>query len=200
GVAWGFGAVSTVDVTGTRLADVLERAGLRDGACAILAVGADRGHVAPGLAMAFARALPRAAALDPATLLVWEFNGTRLSEQHGAPRRLIVPGRYAVDSVKWLVRLTAIGRPFEGHFQIEDYVYRRPGEPEEQVGRMRVRSLILEPRQGTRLTRSPIELSGIAWSGGGRIRRVEVSDDGGASWLSAELEAAPSPHAAARWH
>jgi len=199
GIPWGYGAASTVVVTGTPLADVCARAGLAESAREIVGEGADRGHVVPGREVAFERALPREVALGERAILVWAMNGELLSIEHGGPLRLLVAGRYGVDSVKWLVRLTAVSQPFAGHFQVSDYVERRPGEPDVPVGPMRVRALFVDPEDGARLARGPVVLRGVAWSGAAPIRSVEVSVDGAATFRDAQLDPEPTGDAAAGW-
>lgn len=195
GVDWGWGAVSRVVFGGARLSDLLHRAGLAPGAREILAEGADSGAV-DGRQERFARSLPleRAAAGD--VLIAWEMNGEALTPEHGFPARLVVPGWYGMASVKWLTRLVALAQPFEGHFQRSAYVYRRSGTPDEPVTTVRVRSIITAPSDGADLRLGPVEVVGLAWSGAGGIRSVEVGD--GTSWTQAQLEREVPDHAV-RW-
>jgi len=202
GVEWRFGAAGTARFTGVPLAAVLERAGPRPGAAVVVLNGADAGEVAPGRNEPFARALSLADARDPDVLLAWEMNGEPLTADHGRPLRAVAPGRYAVDSVKWLAEVRLQAEPFRGFYQEEHYRFRgAPGTPEgTAVGRLRVRALIGRPAGGETLAAGrPVEIGGTAWSGGGAVTSVEVSADGGATWQPAELGAAPSPHAATPW-
>ena len=121
GVGWGVGAVSEAVWTGARLRDVLGLLGTGDTAGHVLLEGADAGPVGDDDFSPFARAIPIEKALDDDTLLAWEMNGEPLGSEHGAPLRAIVPGWYATDSVKWLVRIETLDTPFEGHFEISDY-------------------------------------------------------------------------------
>jgi DMSO/TMAO reductase YedYZ molybdopterin-dependent catalytic subunit len=92
-------------------------------------------------------------------------NGEPLPIHHGFPLRLIVPGWYALASVKWLTDIDLIGQPFAGHFQMEKYWYewRRGSEDaREPVTRMRVRALITEPTQGSEIERGDITIRGVA--------------------------------------
>ena len=202
GVEWRFGAAGTARLTGAPLAALLERAVPRPEAAVVVLTGADAGEVAPGRTEPFARALSLADARDPDVLLAWEMNGEPLTPDHGRPLRAVVPGRYAVDSVKWLAEVRLQAEPFRGFYQEEHYRFRgEAGTPEgAAVGRLRVRALIGRPAEGDVLAAgAPVEVAGTAWSGGGAVTSVEVSADGGATWQAAELRAAPSPHAATPW-
>ncbi len=201
GTPWSFGAVSTARFTGTPLRSVLDRAGVRPDTVEALFVGADRGEVEPQRAEPFARSLPLEAARHPDTLLAWAMDGEPLSPDHGSPLRLVVPGWYGVASVKWLIEVALVPRPFAGYFQATKYVYvGEPGTPDgTAVTWMRVRAIIARPADGAKLPFGPVEVAGSAWSGAAPVLRVEVSADGGASWSEAGLGTPEHPHAAAPW-
>lgn len=201
GTPWGYGAVSVIRFTGTPLAGVLERAGVAPEAIEVVFVGADRGEVEPGRVESFARSLPLTVASNPDNLLAWEMNGRPLTEDHGSPLRLVVPGAYGMASVKWLKEIEVLAEPFTGHFQTERYIYiDEPGTPPgEPVRRMRVRSLIAQPGEGATLERGEIEIRGVAWSGFGAITKVEVCADGGHQWHVAALDPAATPYGARLW-
>src|SRR4029077_889112 len=180
------------------------RAGLLDDTVEIVFTGADRGFDR-GHEHDYGRSLKREAALSEDVLLAWAMNGQLLPPQHGFPLRLVVPGWYGMASVKWLTRITAVREPFEG-FQQLAYRYRQ--EPEDDgtpVTRMDPRSLMIPPGIPDFLTRSRIVdagrhvLRGGGWSGWGSMERVEVSEDGGSTWASAELGDAVSPYAWRSW-
>ena len=142
---WHYEAVGTAEWTGTPLEPLLERAGLADGVRDIVFHGADRGFDA-GVEHNYGRSLTPAQALRDDVLLVWAMNGAPLLPQHGFPLRLVVPGWYGMASVKWLERIEAIDRPFDGHQQAHAYTYRqRPSEPGMPVTTMRVKSLMVPP-------------------------------------------------------
>src|SRR5205814_2130050 len=101
-----------------------------------------------------------------------EMNAEPIPARFGAPLRLIVPGWYGMASVKWLARIEAVERPFEGEFQTEKYVY-APGDP---VTRVRVKSMFTGLEERVRAG-ARILLSGLAWSGDG-IDGVDVEIDG----------------------
>jgi DMSO/TMAO reductase YedYZ molybdopterin-dependent catalytic subunit len=202
GAPWRLGAAGTAEFEGIALADVLARARPRADAVEIAFRGADEGEVAGGRRVRFERSLPMDVARDPDTLLAWAMNGRPLTEEHGAPLRLIVPGWYAVASVKWLVGIEARTEPFHGWFQGENYVYRGSSDQPENtpVTRMRVRAVIARPVDGCVIPRGPLDVAGSAWSGEAPITGVALSVDGGASWKDAALAPAAHPRAATPWH
>ncbi len=119
-------------------------------------------------------------------------NGERLSLAHGFPLRLIVPGWYAVASVKWLRRIIAIDHTFSGYFQTIDYAYWdwSDGYPQRKpITEMLVKAQIARPQAGDSVPgNSKCVISGAAWSGAGTIVKDEISNTGGASWNLAEIE------------
>lgn len=198
GEPWQRGAVSTGEFSGVPLREVLARARLRPGVVELLAEGADAGAVkGADTPVSFARSLPLEVALREDTLLALALNGEPLTLNHGAPVRLVVPGWYAMASVKWVRRLSALTAPFHGHFQTERYVYDGHGGPKEPVRWMRVKALLVSPAEGTALSAGePVELRGQAWSGRAPVVKVEVSVDGVDAWQEARLLGEP---AAGRW-
>ena len=202
GEQWGLGAVSTAEWTGVRLADVLERAGIQRDAREVIFAGADQGAVDGSEAtVRFERSLPVADAVGSGALLAYAMNGQPLAARHGAPLRLIVPGWYAVASVKWLTDIQVAERPFEGYFQSERYVYERdPGgaTAPEPVRLQRVRALITSPEPGQELARDGLTVRGVAWSGAAPIARVDVSVAGGL-WRRARLTGNQAPHGWQQW-
>lgn len=200
GLPWGQRAVGCARFGGVPLREVLGPARLRPETAELVFTGADRGRLR-GRITPYERSLPVALALHPDTLLATHMNGAPLTARHGAPVRLVVPGRYGMADVKWLVGVRAVGRPFTGLFQAEEYVYRHSrGTPEGPVTVIRVKSLFTEPAPGgTVSSGTPVTLRGKAWSGGGvAVRRVEVRVGGG-PWQSAELVPASGPYAWADW-
>jgi DMSO/TMAO reductase YedYZ molybdopterin-dependent catalytic subunit len=191
---WVHEAVSTAEWTGTPLRYLLDRAGLADDAVAIAFIGADRGFDR-GHEHNYGRSLAREQALSDDVLVVWAMNGQPLPPQHGYPVRLIVPGWYGMASVKWLARIEALDRPYEGFQQVRTYMYRSvPDGPATPVTLMRVKSLLVPPGIPDFYTRArlvnagPTTLYGRAWSGAGvAIARVQVGIDG--VWHEADLDA-----------
>lgn len=202
GEQWGLGAVSTAAWTGVRLADVLRRAVIRDGAREVVFRGADGGPVNNSAApVRFERSLPLADALESGALFAYVMNGQPLPVRHGAPLRLVVPGWYAVASVKWLTGIEVVPQPFDGFFQGSHYVYEwsRGGRTvREPVQRQRVRALITSPAAGQELARDGLVVRGVAWSGTAPIARVEVSVAGGL-WRQARLVGTAAPDGWQQW-
>jgi DMSO/TMAO reductase YedYZ molybdopterin-dependent catalytic subunit len=210
GTPWTLGATSTAHFTGLPLLRLLEAVGAAPAAAEVLFTGADGGRVDGWGEISFQRSLPSEAAFGQrdGPILAWAMNGAPLRPEHGAPLRLVVPGWYAVASVKWLAALDVLDEPFHGYFQTDRYRYLRPGAEPEPVRRMRVRSLILEPSPGgagdgseavARVHAGRVRVTGIAWSGHGKVEGVRVSVDGGERWQEAELAPAGPAHTARRW-
>ena len=188
---WLVEAVSTAEWTGTKLAPLLEEAGLGPDALEVVFTGADRG-IQGGEEQDYARSLTIAEAMRPEVMLAYAMNGEPLQPQHGFPLRLLVPGWYGMTSVKWLSSIEAIAGPFQGYQQTPAYHYQRdaddPGEP---VTRIRVRALMVPPgipdffsRQRF-LDAAHVQIVGRAWSGSASVARVEVAVDG--QWSDARL-------------
>jgi DMSO/TMAO reductase YedYZ molybdopterin-dependent catalytic subunit len=198
-------AVGTAAWTGTPLAPLLERAGVRDGAVDVVFTGADHG-IERGVEQDYERALPVADARHPDVLVAHTMNGQPLLPQHGAPARLLVPGWYGMAQVKWLVKITVLDEPFTGYQNAVTYRITQDADDEgAPVTRMRPRALLRPPgfpdfQTRTRFVdRGVHEICGRAWSGYGPVVRVEVSVDGGVTWRDATLGPEPEPYAWRRW-
>lgn len=201
GEKWNLGAVSTAEWTGVPLAEVLDRAGVRTGARDVVFRGADGGPVEGGSRpICFERSLSLDHARDVDVLLAYAMNGEALPIQHGHPVRLVVPGWYAVASVKWLTEIEVLDRPFAGHYQTEKYwyEYERDGQLQrEPVTLQRVRALITEPAPDQQIRRGELVIRGVAWSGAAPIARVEVST--GEHWQEARLVGERKRHSWQWW-
>jgi sulfane dehydrogenase subunit SoxC len=202
-VPWLEEGVSTAEWTGVPLAAVLRRAGLKPHAKDIVFRGIDRGFER-GVEHEFARSLTPELAMREEVLLAYAMNGAPLPPQHGAPLRLIVPGWYGMASVKWLQSIEAIERPFDGLQQASGYHFRRlAGEKGEPCTRMRVNSLMVPPGIPDFYTRmrtasaGATHVIGRAWSGAGRVVRVEFGVDG--VWQDAEVEERRGGYDWQRW-
>jgi DMSO/TMAO reductase YedYZ molybdopterin-dependent catalytic subunit len=202
-VPWGDGAVSVAEWTGVPLREILRDAGVHASAREIVFEGADAGGGGVDRPnVRFARSLPVDVALgSPDILIATAMNGAPLDPDHGAPARLLVPGWYGMASVKWLVRIEAIDHPFSGPFQTERYVYRRsdlPGAPTTPVSRLRVKSLIVSPREAEQVPLgTPAVIRGRAWSGSEVVAQVDV--DVGDGWQPARLAPGAAPHEWVAW-
>lgn len=202
GEKWNLGAVSTAEWTGVPLSEVLDRAGVRTGAREVLFRGADSGTVDDrSEPIRFERSLELDQAREGEVLLAYAMNGEPLPVQHGFPVRLVVPGWYAVASVKWLTEIEIIDQPFTGHYQAEKYRYEweRDGQVvREPVTLQRVRALITEPTTNEQVPCGDLTIRGVAWSGASPIARVEVSvGDGG--WQEAHLVGERKRHSWQWW-
>ena len=202
---WLVEAIGTAQWKGTPLRTILEEAGVSDQAVEILFTGLDRGVQGDEIQY-YQRSLSLDEALRDEVLLAYEMNGEQLPPQHGYPLRLMVPGWYGMASVKWLDQLEAIREPFQGYQMAHAYRYAQTAEgPGEPVTLINVRALMIPPGIPDFLTRTrlleagPVTLTGRAWAGRADISRVEVSSDGGSTWLAAKLEEPVSPFAWQAW-
>jgi DMSO/TMAO reductase YedYZ molybdopterin-dependent catalytic subunit len=206
GVQWGLGAVGTAEWTGVPLSVLLNRAKLKPGACEIIFEGADGGQLAepkspPGKTH-FARSIPLTKAYQD-VLLAYRMNGRDLPPEHGFPLRALVPGWYAMASIKWLQRIIVTERPFTGYYQTMDYSYwKRRGEIAElaPLTEMQIKAEIAKPTQGETVpANSNVRIYGATWAGDCEIARVEMSTDGGSTWNDARLLGEPKPNAWRFW-
>jgi DMSO/TMAO reductase YedYZ molybdopterin-dependent catalytic subunit len=202
GEKWNLGAVSTAEWTGVPLAEILDRAGPGTGAREVVFRGADGGTVdGRSDPIRFERSLPLDRARDDELLLAYAMNGEPLPIEHGYPLRLIVPGWYAMASVKWLTEILPIDRPFAGYYQADKYWYEWQRDARivrEPVTLQQVRALITEPAADQEARRGELAIRGVAWSGAAPIARVEVSVDGG-SWQEARLVSERKRHSWQWW-
>jgi sulfane dehydrogenase subunit SoxC len=186
------GLVSCSEWTGVPLGLLLDEAGLDPRAAWGIAEGAD--------AFAMNVSLPLARLRDEAIVALFQ-NGERLRPEHGYPMRLIVPGCEGVLNVKWLRSLQMNEQPVMSRNETAKYTELQPdGRARQFTHVMEVKSLITSPSHGQRLQGQAVyEIKGLAWSGRGRIRRVEVSADGGRSWAEAALEGPVLPRCLTRF-
>ncbi|HEY4273109.1 MAG TPA: sulfite oxidase [Candidatus Udaeobacter sp.] len=194
GVQWHLGAVSTAEWTGVYLSTLLDRASLKPNACEVILEGADCGMVeepkGPSGELTFARSIP----LDKArrdVLLAYKMNGDDLPPEHGFPVRAIVPGWYAMASVKWLQRIIVTDRPFTGYYQTIDYAYWAKRENVAELTpltEMQVKAEIAHPPEDEIVpANTSVCVRGAAWACDAEITKVELSTDGGATWNDARL-------------
>ncbi|MGX7703613.1 sulfite dehydrogenase [Methylobacterium sp. Gmos1] len=174
------GLLSCAEWTGVELATLLDEVGVRPEASWLLAEGAD--------AAAMTRSLPLSA-LDGA-ILAYAQNGERLRPEQGYPLRLFLPGLEGNLSIKWLRRIKLGDRPFQTREETSKYTdLMRDGTARQFTFTMEAKSVVTTPSAGHQLKEpGAYEISGLAWSGRGRITGVEVSVDGGASWRPATLQ------------
>jgi sulfane dehydrogenase subunit SoxC len=175
------GLVSCSEWTGVPLSLLLGEAGIEPGAQWMLAEGAD--------AVAMSHSIPLEKALDDAMIALYQ-NGERLRPEQGYPVRLLLPGWLGNANVKWLRRIKVTQGPMHAKDETSKYTDPTPdGKARQFTFVMGVKSVITHPSFGMTM-QGPgwYEISGIAWSGAGKISKVEVSTDGGASWRPAVLQ------------
>jgi DMSO/TMAO reductase YedYZ molybdopterin-dependent catalytic subunit len=162
--------VGTAKWTGVPLARVLERAGgAAPGAVRVVF------HAVGG----YSDSLPLAKALEPTTVVAYGMNDRSLPRAHGFPARIIAPGIYGMKNVKWLERIEVVDYDYRGYWQRSDGW--------DNVAEIKTASRIDVPAELTALQGAGAVVAGMAWAGDRGIRRVEVSLDGGASWVPATL-------------
>jgi DMSO/TMAO reductase YedYZ molybdopterin-dependent catalytic subunit len=186
GSQWGNGAIGNAEWTGVSVIDVLEMAGVQQGAVDLVSQGGDFAEMQRGL--------PIEVATDPNVMLVWQMNGEDLPAPNGGPVRLLVPGWGGIASTKWIVGLEVIDHPFQGHYNTESYVIiNEDGTILRPVREMPVYSVITSPLPQAQVAAGEQTIGGFAWSGWAGIARVEVSIDDG-DWQEATIaeEAGPT--------
>ena len=175
-----FGKTSCSEWTGVLLSTVLQECGVKKGAGWLLAESADK--VRHSMSITLEKALDDA-------LLAYGQNGEAIRPDQGYPLRLLVPGWEGVRNVKWLSRLQVGDTPFLTHIEIgTNASLRKDGKARWFNLEMGPKSVITRPSGGQQLSgKGFYEITGLAWSGGGAIKRVEVSTDGGRTWKDADL-------------
>jgi sulfane dehydrogenase subunit SoxC len=186
------GMVSTSEFTGVPLATLFREAGVRPDATWFLAEGGD--------ACLMTRSVPIAKAWDDA-LIVWAQNGEPLRPAQGYPLRLVLPGWEGNINVKWIRRLELGTRPWMTRWETSKYTDPLPdGTARMFTFEQDAKSIITSPAYpGAVNVRGWHPVNGIAWSGRGRITRVEVSTDAGRTWHDAELLGLALPKATTRF-
>src|SRR5713101_1797750 len=205
GVQWGLGAVGNAEWIGVPLSILLDRAKVKPAAREVILEGADRGKLedpkSPAGDLNFARSIPLEKAND--VLLAYKMNDVDLPPEHGFPLRAIVPGWYAMASIKWLQRIIVTDRPFNGYYQTLDYAFwKRRGDNAELVplSEMQIKAEISQPSEGEAVpANSNVRVHGTGWTGDGEITKVEISSDDGATWNDAKLLGESKPNAWRLW-
>jgi DMSO/TMAO reductase YedYZ molybdopterin-dependent catalytic subunit len=180
--SFGCDLLSTARWRGARLSDVLELAGgLKASAGGLACLSSDE----------FSAGLPTDVAHDPETLVVYEMNGEPLPREHGFPARLLVPGRYGMKNPKWLAGIRATTQEYAGWYEQRNW---------NKDGIVKTMSRIDTPADGAVLTAGAQRVAGIAYAGDRGISQVELTSDGGSTWVVARiLEAPPGKDAMVRW-
>jgi sulfane dehydrogenase subunit SoxC len=186
------GLISCSEWTGVPLKLLLDEAGIAPDALWILAEGSDASGVG--------RSIPLREAYEHGILALYQ-NGERLRPEQGYPLRLLMPGWEGNLNIKWLRRIKLVPSPVFTKEETSKYTQLQPDGTARQFDFiMAVKSVILRPSPGLTLRGAGYyEISGIAWSGHGRIAKVEVTRDGGRKWVEAELTAPVLPQCLVRF-
>jgi sulfoxide reductase catalytic subunit YedY len=188
--------MGNVTWAGARLKDILGAAGIKAGSLEVTFDGLDKGTLPT--VPDFVKSLPIDKSLEDDMLIAYEMNGQPLTMLNGFPARVIIPGWYATYWVKSLSEIKVVTQTFEGFWMKP--AYRIPDNPcgcippgskpgkTIPIHRMTTRSLIVTPEADSSLKMNkPVDITGIAFSGGYSIKDVIVSTDGGRSWGQAQL-------------
>ena len=177
------GLMSTSEWTGVPLKNILKEAGIKKDALWLLAEGADAG--------AMSRSIPLEKALDDTLIALYQ-NGERIRPEQGYPIRLVVPGWEGNISIKWLRRIKLTKKPTYTKDETSKYSdLLTNGKTLQFTFPMEVKSVITQPTAGAiPLKKGPIHITGLAWSGLGKIKKVEVSTDKGKTWNTAQIDGA----------
>ena len=175
------GLVSCSEWTGIPLSTLLDEAGILPEASWVAAVGAD--------AASMGRSIPLEKAIDDVLIALFQ-NGEPVRPEQGYPMRLFVPGWEGNISVKWLTQIKLTSAPAQFRDETSKYTDTLPDRSSRQFTfPMETKSLITSPSGEMTLPGPGLyKITGIAWSGSGRINRIEVSADGGTSWAEALIE------------
>ena len=185
------GRMGCSEWTGVPLSVLLDETGLRDGASWIVAEAADAGR--------HTKSIPLAKALDD-VLVAYGQNGEPVRPDHGYPLRLVVPGFEGIYNVKWLKRIKVVDQPYLSFQEHSRFLTPNPKTQRDSYD-FGPNSVITQPSGGQRMpARGACVISGLAWSGAGLVRKVEVSTDGGATWREAELAGPVLPKAHTRFY
>ena len=175
------GMIHNVLYTGVKLKDILKEVGLKSTAKWVLAEGAD--------SSAMTRSIPIEKALDDC-IIAFKMNGESLRPEQGYPMRLVVPGWEGNMWIKWIRRLEIGDKPWHHREETSKYTdLFKDGNARRFSWEMDAKSVITNPSPQAPILhgKGPMVVTGVAWSGRGKISHVDVSIDGGISWNQAKL-------------
>jgi sulfane dehydrogenase subunit SoxC len=174
------GLTSTSEWTGVALSTLFKEVGVSSKATWFLAEGTDAARLT--------RSIPVSKAFDDA-LVAYGQNGEPIRPEQGYPARLFLPGWEGNTNVKWLRRIELSDRPFMTREETSKYTEPFANGTSRMFSfLMDARSLITYPAFPVKLERGWVEINGIAWTGAGKIRRVDISTNGGKTWTAARLQ------------
>jgi sulfane dehydrogenase subunit SoxC len=177
--------IGNVVWSGVDLAELLQSCGVRAEARYLWAYGLDHGEYDGVAARWYVKDVPIERLAEGGVLLAYAVNGEPLTPEHGFPLRLVVPGYYGTNTVKWLWRLELAERRAAGPFTTVLYNDPTPSGGTRPVWEAPPEALIVAPAPGP-LAAAEVEVWGWAWAAAG-IARVEISVDGGAAWSAARV-------------
>jgi sulfane dehydrogenase subunit SoxC len=180
------GLLSTSEWTGVQFATIAREVGLKDGSSWVLAEGSD--------AAVMTRSIPMEKMLKDA-LIVYGQNGEAMRPEQGYPLRLLLPGYEGNTHIKWLRRLEVSDKPFMTREETSKYTdLLASGKARQFSMEMEAKSVITFPSGEMKLPGPGFyNVTGLAWSGRGRVQSVDVSVDGGQTWRPAQLNVMPEP-------
>jgi sulfane dehydrogenase subunit SoxC len=186
------GLLSCSEWTGVRLATLLAETGVTKEAKWVIAEGAD--------AAAMSRSIPLEKCMEDAMIALYQ-NGEAIRPEQGFPMRLLLPGLEGNMNVKWLRRLNLTDAPVDARDETSHYTELMPsGKARQFMFLQGAKSAIMKPSFGMTMKGPGLyEISGLAWSGAGRVSKVEVSADGGQTWALAALNEPVLPKALTRF-
>lgn len=191
---WEAGAIGNAFWTGVPLKEILNAAGMKLGAQYVAFVGADE-VIRHDENVGFGGSVSLDKALSGEVLLAYEMNGKPLEPVHGFPLRVLTPGYIGARSVKWLTQIIVQSMPSKNYFQAHAYQLFPPQTNAEtadwnaglQLSELGVNCVIASPQDGDQVS-DEVAVQGYAITGGGRkVARVDVSTDGGNSWMTANI-------------
>ncbi|MGH8056512.1 MAG: molybdopterin-dependent oxidoreductase, partial [Candidatus Entotheonellia bacterium] len=165
---------------GVRVKDVLEEARVKAAARKVIFRAHD----------GYSTGVPLERCLGPQTFLAYEMNGQELPEDHGFPLRVVIPGYYGMKQPKWLTEIELVDHDYKGYWE-------QRGWADEAV--VKTMSRIDLPLHRGEVSRTPVAVGGVAFSGERGIHKVEISPDGGKTWQEAQLKEPLSPYSWVLW-
>lgn len=194
-IPWNAQAIGTAEWTGVRLRDLLEDAGVGPDALHVEFTGLDDIEKG-GRVKGFGGSIPLGKAMGDEVMLAYGMNGEPLTRLHGYPLRVVVPGYIGARSVKWLSSIAVRRDPSDNYFQRRAYRMFPPHvtaetadwDAAEMLGEVPVNAVILTPGDGEHVQTGPVTVRGYAVAGRRKIERVELSADGGSTWIRADLD------------
>ncbi len=214
GGQWGNGAMGCARWTGVHFRELLDVAGVKSGSVQVQMQGLERGKGPKGMpSYEFKKSLDLKDSVLDEAIIAYSMNGEPLPMLNGFPARLVVPGYFATYWVKSLETIRVLDKPDENFWM--NPAYRVPDTPRGEttpadvaakkvkmvpITRMPVRSFIISPDGDTKIPAGlPLTIRGMAFSGYGRVTKVEFSDAARGAWRSAQLGEDLGPYAFRTW-